>query len=74
MYSNWNTTSQLFSRCHQFEICECQDDPLEQERADSCMVPGQGSMPDIQRFPAGLSELHWHCVAEHCHVEVKPLV
>ena len=72
------TISQLSSCCHQSEICECQDDPLEQERDCSCMLPDQGCMPDIQRFPAGSTaeraELHLHCVAERCDAEVKPLL
>jgi len=59
-------------------MCECQGDPLEQDRDGSCMLPYWDCMPDIPRFPsgstAGVTELYWHCVAEQCHAEVKHLL
>lgn len=64
--------------CLHFEICECEGDPLEQDRDGSRMLPYRGCMPDIPIFPtgstAGVTELYWHCVAEQCHAEVKHLL
>jgi len=54
--------------------CECQGDPLEQDRDGSRMLPYWGCMPNIPRFPTGVTELYWHCVAEQCRAEVKHLL
>lgn len=43
----------LHHSCLHFEMCECQGDPLEQDRCGSCMLPYWGYMPDIPRFPSG---------------------
>jgi hypothetical protein len=53
---NPNTVSQLPSHHHyQFEICGCQNYPLEWKRDGSHFVPDQGCMLDVPRFPTRIA-------------------
>jgi hypothetical protein len=69
-----NTISQMSSHHQHFEICGCQDDPVEQAVA-WCQMRAVCWI--FQDFPPellqGVVKSYWHCVTKQCHAEAKHL-